>query len=237
MDFSTPFLSLVDRDLDPEYRKYMLLAFLQRIGQRFREKRLYPYLNELKKQYTEFLSFRGKKEEMHSSFPRELSGIDLEKQQLYYRTLIHDEEFIEEIDRIVEMSLPRIKEELDRGEDLRNSVMEHVEIRPVGLLPLHKREGYLLLSRSDEWRVYRYRLNFIQHPSVDKRYKDLRTHYIDSFPPIHGPESIKDRLMKERTDWPNPAVFWIESDLLVPHVETLLPIAKQVLMHLLERAE
>lgn len=233
MVFSNDIRSITDRDLDFEYRKYVLLAYLQKVGSRFREKRLYPYLNELKRQYTEFLAFKGKKDELANAFPGELSGIDLEKRRLTYEASVEDEAFMEEIDRIIELSLPRIKERLKDGEELRSSVMDRVDVRPVGLLPLQKREGYLLLSRPDEWRAYRYRLNMVQDPSADRRYRDLRTRYLSSFRKIDPPEKLKEHLIKEYRDLPDPAVFRIGSELLVPHIETLLPIAKQLLMHLL----
>ncbi len=219
-----------------EYRKYKLFAYLQRIGRRFAEMRLYPHLSELKRQYTELLSFKGKKEELSSSFPRELSGLDLEEQRSVYRRLVKDEAFMEEIDRFVDMSLPRIKECLLEGEELRSSIMEEVEVKPVGLLPLRKREGYLLLSMADEWRIYRYRLKRIQDPSVDQRYRDLRTHYWASYRKVSAPEKLKERILLEK-ELPNPAVFWVKSDLMVPHIETLLPVAKQVLVRLLEKVE
>jgi hypothetical protein len=237
MEFNNSLLPISDRDLDLEYRKYRLLAYLQGVADRFREQRLYPYLNELKDQYSELLSFKGKKEELSGSFPKELQGFDPEEQRLVYRSLVKDEAFMEEIDNIVDLSLPRIKEQLEKGEELRHSVMEHIEVRPVGLLPLRKREGYLLLSRTDEWRAYRYSLKRIQDPSADRRYRDLRTRYLASFQKLKGPDGIKEELIKGERSFKDPAVFWIESDLMLPHIETLLPIAKQVLMRLLERVE
>ncbi len=233
MVFSDEFHPIPDRELDFEYRKYRLLAYLKRIGELFREKRLYPYLSELKRQYTELLSFKGKKDELASAFPKELSGVDLEGQLLNYERSIDDEAFMEEIDRIIDVSLPRIKERLKDGEELRSSVRDHIDVRSVGLLPLQKREGYLLLSRPSEWRAYRYRLNLVQDPSADRRYRDLRTRYLTSFRKMNTPEKLKERLIKEYRDLPQPAVFRIESELLVPHIETLMPIAKQLLMHLL----
>ncbi|MFB6257310.1 MAG: hypothetical protein ABEH38_01340 [Flavobacteriales bacterium] len=237
MEFSNELIPLSDRELDREYRKYKLMAYLQEIGRKFREKRLYPYLSELKRHYTELLSFKGKKEELANSFPRELSDIDLEEQRLAYRSVVKEDAFMEEMDRIVELSLPYLKEHLEKGEELRSSVMEHIEVKPVGLIPLHKREGFLLLSRTDELRAYRYRLNMIQDPSADRRYRDLRTLYLFSFQKIWSPERVKEELLREHQDLPNPAVFWIESDLMVPHIETLLPIAKQVLIRLLGKTD
>lgn len=237
MEFATDLLALKDRDLDPEYKKYVLLAYLKRVGERFRERRLYPYLSELKRQYTELLSYKGRKEELSNSFPRRLTGVDPQRQRLFFKELIEDEEFIQELDKIVEQSLPRIKEELERGEEIRSTVMEHIEVRPVGLLPLRKREGYLLLSRRKEWRAYRYRLNYVQGPSAERRYRDLRTHYLASFGELNSPEGLKGRLIRRDGRLPNPAVFWISSDLMVPHIETLLPLAKQLLIGSLERFE
>lgn len=233
MVFSNDIRAITDRELDLEHRKYLLLAYLQKVGSRFQEKRLYPYLNELKRQYSELLSFKGKKDELANAFSRDMNGIDLEKKRLTYEASVESDAFMEDIDGIIELGLPQIKERLKDGEELRNSVMDHVAVRPVGLLPLRKREGYLLLSRPDEWRAYRFRLNMVQDPSEEQRYRDLRTRYITSFRKINTPEKLKDRLIKENAELPDPAVFLIDTELLVPHIETLLPIAKQLLMHLI----
>ncbi len=234
MEFNEELIPLSDRELDLEYRKYRLFAYLQRISERFKEKRLYPHLSELKDRYSELLSFKGKKEDLSSSFPRELKGFDPEGGYPIYERKLEDEGFLEGVDRLIEIGLPYIREQLEEGEELRHSVMEHIRVHPVGLLPLQKKEGYLLLARAREWRVYRYYLNRVQTPSADRRYRDLRTRYLTSFRRIDEPQRIKQRLLREEGRTPIPAVYWVESEWPLPRIETLLPIAKQVLMRLPE---
>jgi hypothetical protein len=43
-------------------------------------------------------------------------------------------------------------------------------------------------------------------------------------------ENIKYHLIKSRNDLPNPAVYSIETELSYPVDETLLPVAKRVLV-------
>ncbi|MGZ5255473.1 MAG: hypothetical protein ACXWV4_13655, partial [Flavitalea sp.] len=43
-------------------------------------------------------------------------------------------------------------------------------------------------------------------------------------------ESLKTELIKSRKDFPNPAVYSIESEIALPVDETLLPIAKRTLV-------
>jgi hypothetical protein len=47
---------------------------------------------------------------------------------------------------------------------------------------------------------------------------------------VNSYENIKAELIRSRKDFPNPAVYSIETDLSFPIDETLLPIAKRTLV-------
>ncbi len=50
-------------------------------------------------------------------------------------------------------------------------------------------------------------------------------------------EHIKSELVRTYRELPNPAVFALETDLALPHIETFMPLAKQFVQEeLLARA-
>ncbi|MHB1922544.1 MAG: hypothetical protein ACYCOO_09945, partial [Chitinophagaceae bacterium] len=48
--------------------------------------------------------------------------------------------------------------------------------------------------------------------------------------------SMKSSLIKQKRDLPNPAVYGIETDLSFPFDETLLPVAKRILVKYIANA-
>src|SRR5690606_11093562 len=113
---------------------------------------------------------------------------------------------------------------------------EHqLSLNPIGIIPLYKEEGYLLLKTNTiyETRAYRYKMTLIQ--SSGERYRGIRTDFIGSYRNslIHTFEAIKRQLIQERKELPNPATYLIESEKQYPVDETLLPIASRMLVRYL----
>src|SRR5690606_9355980 len=107
-----------------------------------------------------------------------------------------------------------------------------LSIEPVGLLPLYKNEGYMLLRYDNysEVRAYFYTITLFEH--TDARYKGVKIEYVDSWEKnlVNTYEHIKLDIIRNIRTLPNPAVYSVESQLKVPLEETLLPIAKRALV-------
>ncbi|OGU44313.1 MAG: hypothetical protein A2000_01155 [Ignavibacteria bacterium GWB2_36_8] len=72
--------------------------------------------------------------------------------------------------------------------------------------------------------------------SGKEKFRTLKTEFVRSETQQvikKSPESIKQDLLKERQDLPNPATFICDTDLDFPFAETIFPIAKRKLMTLL----
>jgi hypothetical protein len=82
-------------------------------------------------------------------------------------------------------------------------------------------------GNSSSTRVYYYRLSFFE--KHDEKYRSIKTLFIDDFNRSISStyEHIKSDLIKQRHEFPNPAVFAIETGYAFPVEETLLPIAKR----------
>ena len=124
-----------------------------------------------------------------------------------------------------------MKKAINNGAEIYEFVEDKLKIYPVGIIPLDTNEGYFFLSEGkfSVTRVYQYRLSFYE--KHDEKYRSIRTEYIDSWQRsiANTFENIKSELIKIKSEFPNPAVYSIETELKFPVEETLLPIAKRSL--------
>lgn len=222
---------ITEKLIDFEYKKYILLAFLKEVSGNFDANRLYPTLSELITHYKQALSIKENKENLVNTFPQKLSGINMEHFKMNYEKIIQDDSIMKEIENIIDFSLPKFEYYLAEGKKIYDYIEEQIKIEPVGLLPLNKEYGYMFINnRNTETKVYEYQISIFEQPNV--KYRGIHTAYICSYTKslLNSFEQIKNRLIKEKTDMPNPATFAIESNMQLPFEETFFPIAKRSLV-------
>jgi hypothetical protein len=221
-----------DGYIDFELKKYVLLAYLQEVTRYFNENKLYPQLSDVIFHYNNLVAFRENKKYLQEQFPKKLTGIQLEKLQLLYEQMIEDDELMQELEDIINYSEGKIKSTISSGAEIYEFVEEKLNIFPVGIIPLEINEGYFFLSEGSyqNTRVYQYRLSIFQ--KHDQKYRSIKTEFIDYWNRniVNTYENIKAELIKRKKDFPNPAVYSIETELKFPVDETLLPIAKRTLV-------
>jgi hypothetical protein len=218
--------------MDFEYKKYLLLAYLQDVKENFNEKKLYPHLSDLLFHYKNLLSVKENKKLLRENFPKQISKADFEKLELIYDELINDDKVMQDIEEILMYSLPKLKEHLIEGKDIYDFVEDQLTISSVGVSPLYPDEGYLLIYKpgKSETRVYEYQLTIFQN--ADEKYRGVHTHFLETISKsVFGTfESIKIDLIRKYKKMPNPATYLVDSRLDYPFQETLLPIAKRLLV-------
>jgi len=215
--------------IDFELKKYTLLAYLNEVNKFFNENKLYPQLADVIFHYNNIVSFRENKKFLQEHFPKQLTDVNIQKLQLAYERMIEDDEIMKELEDIIQYSATKIKSTIKTGAEIYEFVEAKLNIEPVGLVPLNIEEGYLFLKdgRYDVTVVYQYRLTFFE--KHDEKYRGIRTDYIEKWQRTvsNSPQNIKSELLRNRRELPNPAVYNIETDLVYPLEETLLPIAKR----------
>jgi len=218
--------------IDFELKKYTLLAYLKEINNYFDENKLYPQLSDLIFHFNNIVAFRENKKHLQEHFPKKFTGIQIEKLQTLYEQMIEDDELMTELEDIINYSAAEMKTAITNGTEIYEFVEEKMLIAPIGLIPLDTQEGYFFLStgKSKETRVYQYRLSFFE--KHDEKFRTIKTSYIDVWhrTMANTYENIKYDLIKQKTSFPNPAVYSIETELSFPIEETLLPIAKRRLV-------
>ena len=221
-----------DGYIDFELKKYTLLAYLQEVNTYFTENKLYPQLADVIFHYNNLVAFRENKKYLQEQFPKKLTGIQMEKLQLLYQQMIEDDELMQELEDIINYSTGKIRTAISNGTEIYEFVEDKLTIFPVGIVPLEISEGYFLLSEGSyrQTRVYQYRLSIFE--KHDEKYRAIRTEFVDQWDRnlVNTYENIKAELIRRKREFPNPAVYSIETDLNFPVDETLLPIAKRTLV-------
>jgi hypothetical protein len=222
--------------IDFEYKKYVLLAYLKHIESQFFANRLYPHLTELQLHFDTCVRIRESKQMMKSSFPKNLKGIDLKSLRFIYEDAVTDHAYPEELDDILEFAIPKLARKRTDGQEILSAIGEHISISPVGIVPLRREEGYLFLGHPVENRIsiFQYQLALFN----EQRERYLKTVFIDSvrLGYTNTLAQVKVDLARRYTSLPNPAAYMVESKYAYPLEETLLPVAKKLILEQLMAA-
>lgn len=214
---------------DLELKRYILLAYLQRIEQRFKERKLYPYLDDLREHVLELDLLRRRMEELSTGFARDLVGFD-PQDGMPLRSPLPTEGPLAVIDDVIAFAMPELRQWLGAGSDLKQRIAEHIQFGPVGLMPLDARSGYLMLRKGREARVYGFAIHLLREADEELQYRSVQTRYVSTYTVgLADPfERIKLDLVARDARLPNPAAFALETELDIPHIETFMPLAKQL---------
>jgi hypothetical protein len=222
--------------IDFELQKYRLLAYLQEVRQCFNETKLYPQLAEVVFHYNNLINFQHSKQLLQDQFPKKVGGISMQKLEIIYERMLADDELMDELNNITQYALNEMKGTINEGAEIYEFIEKQLQVEPVGIIPLYKNEGYVFIRYGNfsDVRIYNYSITLFEH-QTDK-YKGIKMTYIDSREKnlANTYEQIKIDLIRSYRMLPNPAVYTVELPVLVPFDETLLPIAKRVLMKQIE---
>jgi hypothetical protein len=222
--------------IDFELQKYRLLAYLQEVNNYFHESKLYPQLSDTIFHYNNLNSFRDNKNFLQSHFPKQLDQVNMKKLELVYEKMLKDDEVMQELERITQYALEEMKSTIDSGAEIYESIEKQLRIEPIGIIPLYKNEGYMLLrfGNYSEIRAYAYTITLFEQQ--DARYRGVKIEYIDTWAKsiVNTYEQIKKDIIRLNRILPNPAVYSVEFPYSIPLYETLLPIAKRELVKHIE---
>ncbi|MEN7551410.1 hypothetical protein AAG747_26070 [Rapidithrix thailandica] len=223
---------LTEGIIDYEYKKYILLAYLQEANKELNIKKLFPILKDLLFHYQNLLNIKNRKSLLYEHFPESLSRADFQKLKLSYTKMVQDDDVMEVIEEILQYALPRFKQLLEEGREIYGYIEAQLEIEHIGITPLYMDEGYLFLHVQEDifTKIFRYQISV--YASHHEKYRDIHINYLDSIKKSVGSpyEKIKLQLIKKFKDLPNPATFLVYSKVTCPFNETLLPIASKSLV-------
>jgi len=218
--------------IDFELQKYRLLAYLQEVKKCFNETKLYPQLSDIVFHYNNLTAFKNNKQFLQDRFPKKLDRLDIQRLELVYERMLADDELMQELSQITQYALDEMKGTISEGAEIFEFVERQLEIEPVGIMPLYKNEGYVFIryAKIPDVRIYNYTVTLFEHQN--SKYRGIRMNYIESRTKnlANTYEQIKIDIIRAYRALPNPAVYKVEFPLSVPFDETLLPVAKRVLV-------
>ena len=218
--------------VDYEYKKYILQAYLQDVRSRFNQSELYPFMTDLIFHYRNLIKVREDKQLMYDSFPETLTKADFNKLRLTYNKIVNDDEVMKQIEEIIAFAIPEMKGMLDEGKELFEFVEDNIELKLVGVSPIYSDEGYLFINQdaSSDVSIFRYQMTFFEH--AEEKYRSMSTEFLmNEMRSISKTfENIKVDLTRKFAELPNSATYLACSKLKFPLNETVLPVAKRMLV-------
>ncbi|HNV29632.1 MAG TPA: hypothetical protein PKJ83_10880 [Cyclobacteriaceae bacterium] len=229
---------LTDGLIDFEYKKYQLLAYFKEVKNSFSRVELYPFLSDLVFHYRNLISLKENHSLIRDSFPKELSPEGLKNLEVNYKRMIEDDLIMQEIESIMEYALPQFKASLDEGSYIYEYVESKCEISPVGLTSLYANEGYLFVTQppEKETHVYRYQATIFEQSTEMMRGIHTRFMLTAERSLSSTYENLKLSLIRQYSELPNPSVYLVLSKLRFPFDQTLMPVAKRLLVKQISKA-
>lgn len=227
--------SFFSSETDWELNQYRILGGIKEVCTDFDKKKIYPTLAMLIELKHSLDQIKEERNNLDGKFPKQIKGFDIKEQKIIYEPLgdLNHNDNIEVIFTLIDWALPYINKAIDEGVVLYDFVEKNIILEQVGILPMYKDEGYIMITDNVafELQVHRYECSLFS--SGKDKYRALKTEFVRSEKQEiirRSPESIKHELIKERKDLPNPATFLCDSNLDFPFVETIFPVSKRKLI-------
>jgi len=228
----------IEGSIDFEYKKYILLDYLQEINRHFDKSKLYPNLTDLIFHYNNLLYFKKNKSMLQQAFPQRLTQADIAAVKLTYQKIVDDDSSMREIEQIIAYALQKMDPAIQTGKEIYDFVESQLNIDPVGIVPLLPFNGYFSLRNGRERTNFIYEYNITIFENKDDKYRGININFIDTYEEsiLNTPEALKLNLIRRNQYMPNPAVYYVQSDITFPLEQTLLPVAKRSLVKYISKA-
>lgn len=216
---------------DYEYKSYQVLAFEQFLISKLEQLRLYPYVDQVDRILKNLEYFKLQKEDLKKEFPSDLKGIDIQKAQLI-REEITESGKIDELNAIMNFAKKHLSRCSSDARDLEKQLSNEIQVRPIGLLNDNMLGGYLFFRKLQKTRVYAYEFRMVQRPA--RRYKEIKTTYLNAEDTGRMTDftDIKLKYIKSKRARFGINAYLVETNIDIPHFETVLPLVKNHLLSL-----
>ena len=221
---------ITENHIDFEYKKYVLLGYLQKVKEHFNEQKLYPDFAELIAHYKNLLALKNNTTALENNFKKTVKGVDFNDFKLVYENTINDE-LLMELKQIIAFSEPLLATELNKGKTIFDFAEQHILADHIGILPIYKSEGYFILYPYQSKQVYVYtyafsKINLLQQEVYGLNSSYFTCYHVSLSKPV---DKIKLDIIDANPYMPNPAVYLFKANAELPNDETFLPIAKRLL--------
>ncbi|MFT6998927.1 MAG: hypothetical protein ACJAQ4_002690 [Cryomorphaceae bacterium] len=218
---------LIEPIFDYEYKTYQVLAYTCQAEKRFEESMIFPYLPDIQSHLRRLNIYKQSVLNLESELRADLIGVDF-KQLRLIREQLSDSGVMGTLNDVLEFALEKLTYTYQLGLSEKESLLEQINIRPIGLLSPENTGGLLLLNSSRKTRIYKYSYRFVRRPYESESYKDVMTEFLDERTTGRFPNFRELKMQYREKNQIN--TFLIETETEIPIFETLLPVAKEFLL-------
>lgn len=218
--------------IDFEYKKYVLLGYLLDVKRAFEEKKLYPALADVERHYAQLCAIKENKEAIHGHLPRVVSGIDAKNMKITYKESIQGGHIMQEIEEIVDFSIPKMEETLALGRAIHKKVARELNVFPVGLSPLRLQAGYIFIHLHHSNRIAIYKYNIHNGTRSVEGVLRIRTSLLgwEDCGEHITLEGVKKKVGRQHQEDVNFCTFAVTCDGKYPITHTLLPVTERIIL-------
>lgn len=175
---------------------------------------------------------------LQQAFPQRLTQADLEAVKLTYEKIVDDDSSMKEIESIIAYALQQMDPAIQTGREIYDFVESRLNIDPIGIVPLMPYHGYFSLRNGREkinW-IYEYQITIFENQQ--DKFRGININFVETYEQgiTRTPEALKLDLIRRNKYLPNPAVYYVQSDITFPLEQTLLPVAKRSLVKYISTA-
>ena len=224
--------SFTAKETDIELNQYKILAGLKEYRAEFNKNRLYPALSELVYLSSQLEEILERKGGVGLPLPKGIKNSHKEK-NVFVEVIDQAKEQKEYFKDLIEWAIPVIKSLIDEAYMIYNFVDENMTIEEVGIRPILKNEGYILVPDNVHSILQVHRYECSTYSSGDMPFHSLKTRFIQTYPQLNfstESEFVKIDLVKKYRDRPNIAAYLCNTELDFPFQETIFPVAKRKLL-------
>jgi hypothetical protein len=204
-----------------------VLAYTCQAEKRFEESMIFPYLPDIQSHLRRLNIYKQSVLNLESELRADLIGVDF-KQLRLIREQLSDSGVMGTLNDVLEFALEKLTYTYQLGLSEKESLLEQINIRPIGLLSPENTGGLLLLNSSRKTRIYKYSYRFVRRPYESESYKDVMTEFLDERTTGRFPNFRELKMQYREKNQIN--TFLIETETEIPIFETLLPVAKEFLL-------
>ena len=218
---------LIEPVFDYEYKTYQVLAYTSQAEKRFEESMLFPYLTDIHNHLRKLNFYKQSVLNLENELRTDLVGVDFNQLKLV-RERLADNGVMGTVNNVLEFALEKLSLTYQNGLSEKESLMERINISPVGILSPEKNGGLVLLNNAGKTRIYKYRYRFVRRPYESEAYKDVMTEFLDERATGRFPNFRELKMQYREKNEINTYLFETETE--IPVFETLLPVAKEFLI-------
>jgi hypothetical protein len=208
---------------DLEKSKYILLNKFKLCEMEFNQSKLYPTYQMLINIYQQLVDILNNHNRI---FNKEYTDAISEEEMEEKHKLVNNE--LEKSFELMHWAFAHLNKTLDTGRIIYDFVNESINIESIGIISEHNKEGYLVLpdNRNRMLRIIKYERNL---------YKILKTKEVGNYECniIVVPKAVvRNQIISD--DILNQIIYYLDTELSFPYIETILPVAKRKFLNFLE---